>query len=112
MLKKDDNDFDRMVDDLGYLRLSSPNEKVYHLGNVLTDRWKEEAKNYNFDNMLSSNAGNSSVRTLSYKTLTETNVRRVKRGVWTKKILRNKLVHKILLRVYTFFFRLVYTTEK
>jgi glycosyltransferase involved in cell wall biosynthesis len=43
-LHKTDKEFDRQVDELGFMRLSTSEAYIDHLGNYLTAEWFEEAK--------------------------------------------------------------------
>jgi hypothetical protein len=39
-------EFDQALDKAGYMRLSTASQYVYHLGNALTSKWKQVAREY------------------------------------------------------------------
>jgi glycosyltransferase involved in cell wall biosynthesis len=85
-LNATDKSFDKMIENMGYLRVSTVKAGVYHLGNILTDKWKPELEKYN----------------ISRNTSNRNNKLRL------KIILRFKPVYWILLRLYALLYRLVY----
>lgn len=89
MVRNKDKDFDRMVDERGWLRLTSVESCVYHLGNVLTPHWREVARRYDHEILPSTRKFVSRSRIMSV-------------------VLSLPLMRKIVIRAYAVLFNIVY----
>jgi glycosyltransferase involved in cell wall biosynthesis len=83
-----DKEFDRLLDEHGWLRLTTFATYVYHIGNVLEERWRKEAVGYDIKDLACASEKDlpPSLRTL----------------------LRLPPVKWLTLRIYALFFNLVY----
>lgn len=88
-LSNKDKDFDRLTEEHGWLRLTSTQNYVYHLGNVLEERWREEA-------------------TRMDASVTVPRDRPGNGNRWADKLLSLPAIRRVLLRAYAFLFNLVY----
>jgi len=85
-----DKELDRLVDELGYMRLSTQDVNIYHLGNALRPEWREKAPEYDLDDI---RPDNSDIKQLP---------------AWLRMFLKIKPVNWAVMRLYAFFFKLVY----
>lgn len=89
-LKHTDQEFDRLADKLGWLRLTTITSSVYHIGNTLESAWREKAKEYGLE------------------TLTNNRVKKEDLHNVIHTLLGFKPIKWIVLRLYSFFFNLLY----
>lgn len=88
-LSNKDKDFDRLTVDQGWLRLTSTQNYVYHIGNVLENPWREEARKLD-------------------SAVTSAMVRPHSSNQWLDRALSLPMVRRVLIRVYAVLFNLVY----
>jgi len=92
----DERQFDEILDAAGYMRLSTPSACVFHLGNVLTAKWREVANEYGLALKADSQSSDS-----------------VTVGNRFKQTVRdNPVVKRALLKLYGTIFNLYYDDRK
>jgi glycosyltransferase involved in cell wall biosynthesis len=88
-------EFDEAIDRAGYMRLSTSSQYVYHLGNLLTTKWRELAAEY------SVSINGARRRTSSPAAMQKLRLR----------IRENSVVKRVLLKLYGSIFKLYYYGE-
>ncbi|HVQ36406.1 MAG TPA: glycosyltransferase family 2 protein [Pyrinomonadaceae bacterium] len=88
-------EFDEKIDRAGYMRLSTGSQFVFHLGNLLTNKWRQVAADYSVN---VSGATRSSSSSLPMQRL-------------RLRIRENSVVKRVLLKLYGSIFKLYYYGE-
>jgi glycosyltransferase involved in cell wall biosynthesis len=88
-------EFDQMMDKRGYLRLSTAEQYVFHLGNTLTPKWRRVAEEYSLPIKTSSNGSQSRFSASRLK----------------QQVRENPVVKRVLLKLYGEIFDLYYYGE-
>jgi glycosyltransferase involved in cell wall biosynthesis len=94
-LGKSERDFDEALDNAGYMRLSTASQTIFHLGNLLTPKWRLKAAEYGVGVNGNGRAENSAGAAAKLR----------------RRLRENSVVKKVLLKVYGGIFNLYYYSE-
>lgn len=94
-LGRAEREFDQAIDKAGYMRLSTSSQYIFHLGNLLTTKWRQVAAEYS----VSLNGGSRS-------TTSPVAMQKLRR-----RIRENSIVKRMLLKLYEEIFNLYYYGE-
>lgn len=88
-------EFDQAIDKAGFMRLSTSSQYVFHLGNLLTPKWRQVAAEYSVSTNGASRSNSSPVAMQKLR----------------RRIRENSIVKRILLKLYGSIFKLYYYGE-